>query len=71
VKDGWEIQWDAKGSLFQVFLYTANGDMSGILANQSGSSKGSSYQAKGGQYYIKVNAIGNWTFKIVQIDKQE
>ena len=66
VKNGWEIQWDAKGDIFQLYLYTANGDMAGVPANQQGSGKGSSYQAKGGQYYLQVNAIGNWAIKVVQ-----
>jgi len=70
VKDSWEIQWDAKGDIFQLFLYTATGDMVGVPANQQGSGKGSSYQAKGGQYYLQVNAIGNWTIKIVQVGGQ-
>lgn len=70
VEDGWEIQWDAKGDIFQLFLYTANGDMEGVPANQQGSGKGSSYQGKGGQYYLQVNAIGNWAIEIVQIGGQ-
>jgi hypothetical protein len=70
VKDGWEIQWDAKGDIFQLFLYTANGDMEGVPANQQGSGKGSSYQAKGGSYYLQVNAIGNWAIKVVQTGGQ-
>jgi len=69
-EDGWEVQWDAKGDIFQLFLYAANGDMAGIPANQQGSGKGSSYQAKGGQYYLQVNAIGNWAIKVVQTDGQ-
>ncbi len=70
VKDGWEIQWDANGDIFQLFLYTANGDMAGVPANQQGAGEGASYQAKGGQYYLQVNAIGNWTIKIVQLGGQ-
>lgn len=67
VKDGWEIQWDAKGDLFQLYLYTANGDIVGVLANQQGSGKGSSYEAKAGKYYLKVNAIGNWSINIIPV----
>ncbi len=67
VKDGWEIQWDARGDIFQLFLYRADGEMEGVPANQQGSGKGASYQAKGGQYYLQVNAIGNWTINIVQV----
>jgi len=70
VKDGWEIQWDANGDIFQLFLYTANGDIKGVPANQQGSGKGSSYQAKGGSYYLQVNAIGNWAIMVVQIGGQ-
>lgn len=67
VNKGWEIQWDAKGDIFQLYLYNADGDMIGVPANQQGSGQGSSYQPKGGKYYLQVNAIGNWTIKIVQI----
>jgi hypothetical protein len=63
----WEIQWDAKGDIFQLFLYTANGDIVGVPANQQGSGKGTSYQPKAGKYYLQVNAIGNWEIKIVPI----
>jgi hypothetical protein len=68
VKDNWEIQWDTRGDLFQLFLYRVNGESEGIPANQQGTGKGASYEPKGGQYYLKVNATtGNWTIKIVQI----
>jgi len=67
VPSGWEIQWDAKGEIFQLYLYSADGTMIGVPANQQGSGKGNSYQAKGGKYYLKVNAMGNWTIKIVQM----
>ena len=67
VEKGWEIQWDAKGDIFQIYLYNSDGAMLGVPANQQGSGKGNSYQAKGGTYYLQVNAIGNWNIKIVQI----
>ncbi len=67
VKDGWEIQWDASGDVFQLFLNRADGETLGVAANQQGSGRGASYQAKGGQYYLQVNSVGNWTIKIVQI----
>jgi hypothetical protein len=67
VNKGWEIQWDAKGDIFQLYLYSADGTMIGVPANQQGAGKGNSYQAQGGKYYLKVNAMGNWTIKIVQI----
>lgn len=67
VKDGWEIQWDAKGSIFQLFLYTEKGDLEGLPANQQGPGEGSSYQPKAGIYYLQVNALGNWTINIVPV----
>jgi hypothetical protein len=69
VKDGWEIQWDAKGDIFQLYLYTGSGDMDGVPANQQGPGKGASYQAKGGNYYLQVNALEAWTIKIIQTKK--
>ena len=70
VSDGWEIQWDARGGIFQLYLYRGDGEIEGVPANQQGAGKGASYQAKGGQYYLQVNAIGNWTIKIVQTEDQ-
>ncbi|KIX14676.1 glycerol-3-phosphate dehydrogenase/oxidase [Dethiosulfatarculus sandiegensis] len=70
VQDGWEIQWDARGAIFQVFLHNANGEMVGVPANQQGAGKGASYQAKGGKYYLMVNAVGPWKVKLVNLSKQ-
>jgi hypothetical protein len=70
VKDGWEIQWDASGDIFQLYLYWADGELAGVAANQQRSGRGASYQPKGGQYYLQVNSIGDWTIKIVQTAKK-
>lgn len=67
VPAGWEIQWDAKGDIFQLYLYKADGSMVGVPANQQGSGKGSSYQAKAGKYYLQVNALDKWSIKIVKL----
>ena len=67
VNNKWEIKWDAQGDLFQIFLYNANGTLVGLPANQIDSGTGSSYQPKGGNYYIQVNALGQWKIKIIQI----
>lgn len=68
VPSGWEIQWDAKGDMFQLYLYTAEGEIIGVPANQQGSGTGNSYQAKGGEYYLHVNALGDWTIKIAKVE---
>jgi len=67
VQKGWEIQWDSNGDIFQLYLYTADGNLEGVPANQQGAGKGSSYQAKGGKYYLQVNALGAWKINIVQV----
>ena len=69
VNGPWECQWKAKGMLFQIELYTADGSLVNIIANQLGSGNGSSYQPKGGKYYIEINSIGDWKVNIVQISK--
>lgn len=63
----WEIQWDANGEIFQLFLYNSAGDLEGVPANQQGAGKGASYQAKSGTYYLQVNALGSWTIRIVLV----
>lgn len=67
VKNGWEIQWDAKGDIFQLYLFTEDGELIGVPANQSGSGKGSSYQSTGGRFYLQVNALGSWSIRIIQV----
>ncbi len=73
VDNGWEIEWNAKWSgdvgLFQLFLYAGDGTLTGFAANQTKPGKGSSYQAKAGEYYLTVNTLGDWDIKIVQVKK--
>jgi len=66
VDSQWEIMWNAEGDFFSVYLYSSDGDMITVLANQSGSGRGSSYYPKKGKYYLAVNAIGNWSIKIIK-----
>ena len=68
VQDGWEVQWNTSGDIFQIFVYTAGGDIVGVAANQQGPGEGASYQPKGGRYYLQMNAMGTWTVKVVQLD---
>ena len=66
VSNAWEVNWEASGDIFQLYLYTADGSMTGVVANQQGSGSGSSYQPQTGEYYFKVNAIGEWNIEIVE-----
>lgn len=67
VKDKWEIQWDSKGTLLTITLFTADGKTSSIAASQDGPGSGSSYQPKGGEYFLQVTGTGAWTIKVVQL----
>jgi hypothetical protein len=70
VGDEWELQWEARGGLFQAFLYDGgNGELVGIIANQPKDGPGATYQRKGGRYYLQINALGDWNLRVVQIDK--
>jgi len=68
VNSSWEIQWEAHGMIFQVYLYSEDGQLVDVLANQQGEGKGSSYNPKIGSYYLEINAMGNWEVKIVKVD---
>lgn len=63
----WEIQWDAKGEVFQIYLYTADGELVNIAASQ-GAGTGSSYQPNAGKYYLQINAMGHWKVHVVTAD---
>jgi hypothetical protein len=67
VEDRWEIRWNANGMLFQAMLHSADGSLVGIVANQQGTGKGSAFRPKGGEYFLKTNAMGSWTIEIVQL----
>lgn len=71
VGPNWEVQWDANGSIFQLFLHSGTGEMIGVPANQQGPGKGTSFHPGGGEYYLQVNAIGRWDLAIVQLPSQE
>lgn len=68
VKTAWEIQWDAKGDIFQIYLFDKDGNMLNLVANQQGSGKGSFYSPKKGTFYISTNAMGTWEIKIVVVE---
>ncbi len=67
VSSGWEIRWEAQGDLFQIFLRNESGEPVGVPANQQGAGSGSSYQARGGSYYLEMNALGPWTVTVVDL----
>ena len=66
-KDKWEIQWEAKGTLLTITIFSADGKLSNVAATQEGPGDGSSYQPKGGEYYLQVSGTGEWTITVVQL----
>lgn len=68
VEGPWEVQWTASGDIFQIYLHTQSGNLVGVAANQMGSGSGASYQPNGGNYYLQVNAVGEWVIRIVPVD---
>jgi hypothetical protein len=44
---------------------------SSVLSNpKQGPGEGSSYQPNPGRYYLKVNAVGNWSMEITEESEQ-
>ncbi len=75
VSDGWEIQWSYKANnilggigIFSVDLYDDSGKLLDTVAMQQKSGEGSSYNPRGGKYYLKIDAIGDWKVKIIQLN---
>ncbi len=70
VSDKWEIQWNSVGErdMFAIKLRTADGEYKGLLVNNMNPVNGSSYQPKGGSYYLEIEGGGNWEVKIVEVD---
>ena len=70
-KTSWEMQWDTKAEdfmMFQVYLYDGDGNLVGVVANQTKPGKGSFYNPKKGTFYLSINAIGDWEIKIVAVE---
>ena len=67
VKDKWEIQWDSKSTMLSITIFEADGKLSDTGPMQQGPGSGSSYQPKGGNYYLQVSGTGEWTVTVVQL----
>jgi len=67
VPDGWEMQWASAGGYFGIYLHAANGELVDVAANQSEPGTGSSYQPRGGSYYLSINATGQWHVNVLDL----
>ena len=63
----WEVEWYHDGDIFQIFLYNPDGKLIDKLANENIPGRGSTYYYKKGEYYLKVNAVGNWKINIMPV----
>lgn len=70
VSDVWTLEWEARGSIFQVFVQDESGDLHTIAVNNSGMGPGG-HSGKveletPGTYRLKINALSRWRIRIVQ-----
>lgn len=68
IDSSWGVKWNAKGEYFSISLYTTDNEMLDILANQSGSGEGSSFYPRKGNYFFKVNALGDWKIEVIKLN---
>jgi len=81
VFEPWEIQWDARGEAFAIFVYSADGSLLGVANNlpEGGAGTGAltelrplglkpKFQLKPGRYYLKIVAIGDWEVRVVRVE---
>lgn len=66
-RDKWEIQWESKGTMLAISIYSANGKFISVAAMQEGPGNGKTYEPKGGEYYLEVSGTGEWTVTVVQV----
>ncbi len=68
VNSPWEVKWDAKGNVFNIYLYSEDGTLINVLGNQNDPGEGSSYFPKSGKYYFSVSTVGDWSVEVVKAE---
>lgn len=70
VSDVWTIEWEARGSMFQAFVFDESGELHKIAVNRSGMGRGGQSGKveleTPGTYRLKINALSTWRVRIVQ-----
>lgn len=66
VGDGWEIQWTSSQGI-RIVLFSASGEQIGVAAEQESGGSGSTFQPGGGDYFLRIEAVGDWEIRIVDI----
>jgi hypothetical protein len=70
VQNAWELHWDFKGPLLQIFVNQTDAPLPNLPvddAKQDGPGQGYERQEKSGTFYLKVVAQGEWTITVVQL----
>ncbi len=67
VKNGWEIRWDNKGRVLTISVRHRDGKLAAIGGAATAPGRGSSYQPRGGTYYLAVDGMGDWTVTVIQL----
>jgi hypothetical protein len=64
VGNEWRVDWDFMpgqfGGIIQVYIYDEANNLVGLAANTQKAGPDTSFQHKGGTFYLKINASGDW-----------
>lgn len=67
VKDQWEIRWENRGAWLSISVLTLEGRSGGPGAFAETPGRGSSFQPRGGTFYLDVAGKGEWTVTVIQL----
>lgn len=66
----WTLEWEARGSIFQVFLKGEDGNLRKIAVNRSGMGPGGHSGTvtleTTGTFRLNVNALSTWRIRVIQ-----
>jgi hypothetical protein len=65
----WVIHWLTEGCL-SLYVFRANGDHTGMNANQKKPGRDSSFFPKPGKFYLKVISSSFWAIRIVPFEEK-
>lgn len=67
VKDRWELRWKLNGEIIGIMIKHADGKYFATGGEQNKPGEGSSFQPKGGTFYLDITGMGDWTVTVVQL----
>jgi len=63
----WTVEWFNDGNVFQIFLYNMDDELINKLTDSDSSGRGSIIYSEKGNYYFKINAVGNWKINVMPV----